>query len=68
MAGRIAEQARGGPDVELDEGSTVADLLVQLGLVGSGIVVFLHGERAPTRRLLADGDEIDLIQAVAGGA
>ncbi len=67
MVGRIAERARGGPDAELDEGSTVADLLVQLGLTGPGIIAFVRGDRASGALVLFDGDVVDLIQAVAGG-
>ena len=60
-----------GDPVELDEGATVDDLLVALGLGGKWVV----GERnrGPVARadlattVLAEGDRIELVRAVAGG-
>jgi sulfur carrier protein len=60
-----------GDPVELAEGATVEDLLTALGLGGKWVVV--ERNREPVARadlattLLADGDRIELVRAVAGG-
>ena len=60
-----------GDPVELAYGSTVEDLLAVLGLGGRWVLVERNGE--PVRRqdlattLLADGDRLELVRAVAGG-
>ena len=60
-----------GDPVELAEGSTVDDLLVALGLGGKWVVV--ERNREPVARadlpitVLAEGDRIELVRAVAGG-
>ena len=60
-----------GDSVELADGSTVDDLLVALGLGGKWVVV--ERNREPVARadfpvlVLAEGDRIELVRAVAGG-
>lgn len=60
-----------GDEVEVDEGASVADLLDQLGLGRRLVVVERNGtpvaraERTTT--LLAEGDRLELVRAVAGG-
>jgi sulfur carrier protein len=60
-----------GDPVELADGSTVDDLLVALGLGGKWVVV--ERNREPVARadfptlVLAEGDRIELVRAVAGG-
>ena len=60
-----------GDPVDLAEGATVDDLLARLGLGGKWVVV--ERNREPVARaelattLLADGDRIELVRAVAGG-
>ena len=60
-----------GDPVELAEGSTVDDLLAALGLRGKWVVV--ERNREPVARadlsttILAEGDRIELVRAVAGG-
>ncbi len=60
-----------GDPVDLDDGATVDDLLVRLGLGGKWVVV--ERNREPVARaelattLLVDGDRIELVRAVAGG-
>ncbi len=60
-----------GDPVELADGSTVDDLLVALGLGGKWVVV--EQNRAPVARaalastVLAEGDRIEVVRAVAGG-
>lgn len=60
-----------GDPVELADGSTVDDLLGFLGLGGKWVVV--ERNREPVARadlastVLADGDRIELVRAVAGG-
>jgi thiamine biosynthesis protein ThiS len=60
-----------GDPVELAEGATVDDLLVELGLGGKWVVVERNREpvaRADlTTTVLAEGDRIELVRAVAGG-
>jgi sulfur carrier protein len=60
-----------GDPVELAGGATVEDLLTALGLGGKWVVV--ERNREPVERasfavtVLAEGDQIELVRAVAGG-
>ena len=60
-----------GDPVELAEGATVDDLLAALGLAGKWVIV--ERNREPVERadmavtVLADGDRVELVRAVAGG-
>ena len=60
-----------GDPVELPEGATVEDLLAVLGLGGKWVIV--ERNREPVARadlavtVLVDGDQIELVRAVAGG-
>jgi sulfur carrier protein len=60
-----------GDPVELARGATVEDLLTALGLGGKWVVV--ERNREPVERahfgvtVLAEGDRIELVRAVAGG-
>lgn len=60
-----------GNTIELDDGATIADLLEQMGLAGRLIVAERNGEAIPRREIpdtvLADGDRLELVRAVAGG-
>jgi sulfur carrier protein len=62
--------ANGGP-VSLPDGATVADLLASMNLGGKWVLVERNGE--PVRRadlagtVLAEGDRLELVRAVAGG-
>jgi len=62
--------ANGAP-VDLTDGATVDDLLVALGLGGRWVIV--ERNREPVARadlattVLAEGDRIELVRAVAGG-
>lgn len=60
-----------GDPVELSEGATVDDLLAALGLGGKWVIV--ERNREPVARadlavtVLVDGDQVELVRAVAGG-
>ncbi|MBW3668562.1 MAG: sulfur carrier protein ThiS [Actinobacteria bacterium] len=60
-----------GAAVLLPDGSTVADLLASMGLGGKWVLVERNGE--PVHRadlattVLAEGDRLELVRAVAGG-
>lgn len=60
-----------GDPVDLVEGASVSDLLGHLGLGGKWVLVERNGE--PVHRadldatLLAEGDRLELVRAVAGG-
>ncbi len=60
-----------GDPVEVAEGASVEDLLGVLGLGGKWVLVERNGE--PVRRqdlavtVLAEGDRLELVRAVAGG-
>ena len=60
-----------GDPVELVDGATVDDLLTHLGLGGRWVLVERNGEPVERRHLattvLADGDRLELVRAVAGG-
>jgi len=55
----------------LAEGATLEDLLARLGLGAKWVVVERNGEPVPRRQtastVLADGDRLELVRAVAGG-
>ncbi len=60
-----------GDPVEMAEGASVEDLLGVLGLGGRWVLVERNGEPVPrsdlAATLLADGDRLELVRAVAGG-
>jgi sulfur carrier protein len=60
-----------GDEVEVPDGSTVGELLEQLGLARRTVLVERNGEPIPRRELgstaLAAGDRLELVRAVAGG-
>jgi len=60
-----------GDPVDLAEGSSVDDLLTVLGLGGRWVLVERNGEPVPRQDLaltvLAEGDRLELVRAVAGG-
>ena len=60
-----------GEPVEVTDDATVDDLLRQLGLGGKWVLVERNGEPVPRRQLtatvLAEGDTLELVRAVAGG-
>lgn len=55
----------------MPEGSSVEDLLGQLGLGGKWVLVERNGEPVERRHLsatqLVEGDRLELVRAVAGG-
>ena len=60
-----------GNPLEVPDGSTVDDLLHQLGLGAKWVLVERNGEPVNRRDLgttvLAAGDRLELVRAVAGG-
>ncbi len=60
-----------GDPVEVPDGSTVDDLLTAMGLGGRWVLVERNGEPVERRHLsttvLAEGDRLELVRAVAGG-
>ena len=60
-----------GRAVELPAGASLIDLLEHLGLGSKWVVVERNGEPVERRlvatTVLADGDRIELVRAVAGG-
>ena len=60
-----------GDPIDVPDGSTVDDLLAALGLGGRWVLVERNGEPVERRHLsstlLAEGDRLELVRAVAGG-
>ncbi|MBW8826175.1 MAG: sulfur carrier protein ThiS [Acidobacteria bacterium] len=60
-----------GDDAMVPDGASVVDLLHQLGLGEKWVIVERNGDpverRALATTMLADGDRIELVRAVAGG-
>jgi len=60
-----------GTERTMDEGSTVADLLEQLGMNRDGVAVAVGRSVVPRsqhdQRVLVDGAKIEVIRAVGGG-
>ena len=67
----IVQVVANGAAVELDDGATLDDLLARLGLGAKWVVVERNGDPIPRREtastVLADGDRLELVRAVAGG-
>ncbi len=53
--------------LELPEGAIVADLLRQLQVPDIPILIEINEQQAEETTPLRDGDEVDLIPAIAGG-
>jgi len=68
--GRITVAVNGEP-VHLPEGSTVADVVAALGLVGRGVAVAVGREVVPrsawSTMALGDGAVVEVVTAAAGG-
>lgn len=61
-------QPGGGENFALDEGGTVRDVVLRLGIAPEDVaVIFVNGLHAPLDRALADGDRLGLFPAVGGG-
>ncbi len=60
-----------GDEMQMADGSTIADLLATLGLGPRNVIVERNGEpvvrAAMATTTLADGDRLELVRAVAGG-
>ena len=60
-----------GKEVELGAGATLDDLLARLGLGAKWVVVERNGDPVPRKEtattVLAEGDRLELVRAVAGG-
>lgn len=60
-----------GRPVDLPDGATVVTLLEALGLTGRVVAVERNGDpvdrRAADRLVLAPGDRLEVVRAVAGG-
>jgi sulfur carrier protein ThiS len=51
----------------VDEDSTVADLIRNLGLPDEPRIAFVNGRHAPDGQLLSEGDRLAIFPPVAGG-
>jgi len=58
---------RGSRAFDLPDGTTIADVIVQLGLPDEPRVVFLNGKHAADETVLSDGDRLAIFPPVAGG-
>jgi sulfur carrier protein ThiS len=67
---RLAPQQRGVVNLDLPEGTRVADLLQRFSLMEreQRIIVGVNGESAPPEQELIDGARIDLLTPMAGGS
>ncbi|HEY5541524.1 MAG TPA: MoaD/ThiS family protein [Coriobacteriia bacterium] len=52
---------------ELEQGTTVDDVIEKLGLPDEPRVVFVNGKHVPEDALLIDGDRLAIFPPVAGG-
>lgn len=68
---RAVELLVNGKPVDLPDGATVADLLGRMELGSRWVVVERNGEPVDRRDhagvVLADGDRLEIVRAVAGG-
>lgn len=60
-----------GEAVEVEDGITVAALLAKLGVVTRAVAVAVNSAVVPRAalygRMLAEGDDVEVIEAVGGG-
>ena len=64
---KLPEDQKGEAKLALDEGTTLADLLKELGIERK-VVISVNGELETDRsRFLNDGDEIRMFSSVSGG-
>jgi sulfur carrier protein ThiS len=64
---KLPAEAKGRADLQMDEGSTLADLLEEFSITRR-VVISVNGEHEPDRsRELQDGDEIKLFSSISGG-
>ncbi|WP_414837155.1 sulfur carrier protein ThiS [Candidatus Nanohalococcus occultus] len=54
-------------DLELDDGSTVKDLLGTQGIASEEVLVSIDGTVVSKSRVLEDGDSIKVFDVIAGG-
>lgn len=64
---KLPTEAKGRADLQMEEGSTLVDLLEEFGITRR-VVISVNGEHEPDRsRKLQDGDEIKLFSSISGG-
>lgn len=52
---------------DLDEGTTIADVVAMIGLPDEPRVVFVNSRHAPEDQVLREGDRLAIFPPVAGG-
>lgn len=62
-----SDGGRGARDLTIESGTTVGDLVADLGLTDEPRITFVNGRHAADDRVLADGDRMALFPPVAGG-
>jgi sulfur carrier protein ThiS len=64
---KLPKEAKGQADLQMEAGSTLADLLEQFG-IKRRVVISVNGEHEPDRsRILRDGDEVKIFSSISGG-
>jgi sulfur carrier protein ThiS len=58
---------RSARPVEIDDGSTLGDLVAQLELTDEQRITFVNGRHACDEQLLAEGDRVAIFPPIAGG-
>lgn len=61
------EGGRHARDIEVDEDSSVGDVIVALGLPDAPRIVFVNGSHASDDHLLSQDDRLAIFPPVAGG-
>jgi len=57
----------GARPLELEDGTTVTDVIVDLGLPDAPRIVFVNNRGAPETTVLEDGDRLAIFPPIAGG-
>ena len=63
----LPRSAKGQTQLELDDGTTVADVLSQLGIKRQVIVAINDDAESEKTQVLAPGDRLTVFSAVSGG-
>ncbi len=58
---------RAARSVDLDDGTTIADVIVDLGLPDAPRIIFVNNRSAQESAALEDGDRLAIFPPIAGG-
>ena len=64
---QLPPDTKGGAVLQLDEGATLADILVKLNINRKVVISVNNVQEVEVSRILRDGDEVKIFSSVSGG-